>query len=596
MKSDTLLIETSWEVCNKVGGIYTVIRTKCATAVQTFGHNYCAIGPLVDSTLKNEFEEFEPDCSIYSNVVEKIRERGIEVMYGKWLVSGSPTAILLNPNSIRHKIDELKYQFWKDHHVEFPAGDLLLDDVLLFTELQNIFFGLLTEEVDNQKIIAHFHEWMSGFSIANIRKADLPIKIVFTTHATILGRYLAMNDANFYNRLPYYNWEESSKRFGINAQVKLERAAAHGAHVLTTVSRVTAEECKHLLGRNPDIILPNGVNSKKYEPQHEFQNLHEKYKEKIHQFTMSHFFPNYGFDLDNTLYFFTAGRNEFRNKGFDVTLKALKNLNNKLKEEKSDKTVVMFFITPAPFHSINADVLEKRAQLHEIKNTVHEIQEQISNKLFHAAAHPDNHKLPCLNDFVDDYWKLQYRRSSQTLVSDKLPYITTHNLKDDTNDSILNSLREYQLLNYEEDRVKVVYHPDFIKITNPLFGLDYTQFVRGAHLGIFPSFYEPFGMTPVECLARAVPAITSNLSGFGNFVENDMTNIDPRAIDVIDNKNSDFDTVVKDLVQSMYHFTQLTRHERIELKNKSEATSNYFDWNNLYSYYIEAYQKCMEII
>jgi hypothetical protein len=177
--------------------------------------------------------------------------------------------------------------------------------------------------------------------------------MVFTTHATLLGRYLAMNDPWFYDHLPFVDWAADAKRFNIEAPVKLERAAAHGAHVMTTVSQITASECEHLLGRKVDLTLPNGLNIERFVAMHEFQNMHREFKERIHHFVMGHFFSSYNFDLDRTLYFFTSGRYEYRNKGFDLTVEALAQLNYRLRATQSDRTVVVFFITKRPYRSIS---------------------------------------------------------------------------------------------------------------------------------------------------------------------------------------------------------------------------------------------------
>src|SRR5690606_2441955 len=175
-----------------------------------------------------------------------------------------------------------------------------------------------------------------------------PGAIVFTTHATILGRYLAMNDPDFYGHLAFFDSGAEAKKFNIETQHLIERASAHASHVFTTVSDVTAEECRHLLGRNPDVLLPNGLNIQRFAALHEFQNLHAQYKARIHEFTMGHFFPSYSFDLDNTLYFFTSGRYEYRNKGIDLTIESLARLNYRLQEAQSPITVVFFIITRAP--------------------------------------------------------------------------------------------------------------------------------------------------------------------------------------------------------------------------------------------------------
>lgn len=585
----TLLTEIAWEACNQVGGIYTVLRSKAPTMVNKFGDNYCLIGPYIHSNVATEFEEIKDNDDQFSKAVGKMRELGFEAYYGKWLVTGRPKIVLFNPNCVFDKLGEIKYELWEHHHINTP-DDPLVDQVIAFGFLTKIFLGLLAEKKQNaQNIIAHFHEWMAATPIPEIRKSKIPISITFTTHATLLGRYLAMNDPEFYNHLPFFDWLQESKNLNIEAQVRIERAAAHGSHVFTTVSEVTAIECQYLLDREPDVVTPNGINIERFHVLHEFQNLHQQYKNKIHQFVMAHFFNSYTFDLENTLYFFTSGRFEFRNKGFGLTLEALARLNHMMQKEHIDKTVVMFFVTKQPYHSINPEVLQNRAVMEELRQTCQSIEQQVGERLFKDAASIPDNKLPELNDYVDDYWRLRFRRTLQSWKSDRLPPVVTHNLVNDTDDPILMFLRSANLVNNASDKVKVVYHPDFIVPTNPLWGIEYDQFTRGCNLGVFPSYYEPWGYTPLESIARGVPAVTSNLSGFGDFVIQNISNPDEKGMVVIDKIKNTFDESAQELAEELFKFVKQNRRERVEMRNRSEAASVSFDWDSLTKYYDKAY-------
>jgi glycogen synthase len=589
--ADALLVEVAWEVCNQVGGIYTVIRSKVPSMIEKWGENYCLLGPYFPHQASAEFEPSEETDDPFYKTVLKLREQGIEAYYGHWLVTGRPRVVLVNPYSVFSKLGEIKYQLWEHHKISTPDGNALLDQVEAFGHIAKLFFSELhQQESNNQEIIAHFHEWMVGTPIPAMRRDDSPIKIVFTTHATMLGRYLAMNDPSFYDHLPFVDWAAEAKRFNIETAVNIERAAAHGAHILSTVSRVTARECTHLLGRDPDIILPNGLNIERFTAMHESQNLHQQYKQEIHQFVMAHFFQSYSFDLDRTLYFFTSGRYEYRNKGYDLTLEALARLNWKLQQSNIDTTVVMFFITKQPYHSINPWVLQSRALMAEIQETCEAIQKQVGERLFYAAAASTDHKLPALRDFVDDYWKLRYRRTLQSWKTHQLPPVVTHNLVDDNKDEILSFLRTANMVNNAHDRVKIVYHPDFISVINPLFGMEYNQFVRGCHLGVFPSYYEPWGYTPLECLASGVPAITSDLAGFGDYVTQNIENPADKGMYLVHRRHNSFDDAANQLADNMFAFIKLSRRDRINLRNKVEGSSEEFDWKNLRKYYDQAYE------
>ena len=592
-RSKPLIIECSWEACNQVGGIYTVIRSKLPAAVNRWGDNYCLLGPLEDDNISAEFDPISDTSDPIGKAVEKMRNMGYEVWYGRWLVTGRPKAVLLNPENVYNRIDSIHKHLNLDLGVRTNKDDNLLEKVLLWYDLNKTFFTILDREIvkGKRKVVAHFHEWMAALPILDIKRDGLKISTVFTTHATMLGRYLAGNEPDFYQKLPHYNWKEEGEHYGILPQVMIERVCAHTVDCFTTVSEVTGAECTHLLGKEPDIITPNGLNITRYAAYHEVQNRHALYKEKIHEFVIGHFFSSYNFDLDNTLYFFTSGRYEYRNKGYDLTLKVLQWLNKAMVDEGIDKTVVMFFITKQPTWSINPDVLESRGVMQEIKRNCEAIEKQLGERLFYAAtSSTDEHKLPNLNNLIDDYWKLRYRRTIQSWKTKSWPIVVTHNLVNDVQDDILNYLRAEQMVNSPMDRVKVVYHPDFIESTNPLFGMDYGQFVRGCHLGIFPSYYEPWGYTPLECIARGVPTVTSDLSGFGRYVETLEDDHEEKGVYVLKRESHNDKKEIERLGRYLLHFVKSNRRFRLLQRNKLEDYSENFDWKLLIDHYREAYE------
>ncbi|MEZ4775502.1 MAG: glycosyltransferase [Bacteroidia bacterium] len=594
--ANALLVEVSWEVANPVGGINAVIRSKVPTMMEKWGDRYLLIGPYINHNVMAVFEPMEPGDDPYGRAVTKMRNMGFQVHYGRWLTSGRPLTVLLPPYSVYDRLPEIKYLLWEHHDISTPGDDDLINSVVAFGWMVKVFMTRLSEpDVNTQPVVAQVHEWMAATSIPEIRRDKLPIHTVFTTHATMLGRYLAMNDPNFYDNLPFYDWAKEARHFNIETQVKFERAAAHGAHVFTTVSEVTAKECESLIGRRPEVVTPNGWRLSKYDISHEIQNVHQKNKDLIHEFVRGHFFQNYSFDLDKTMYFFTSGRYEYKNKGYDLTLEALARLNWRLKDAGVDTTVVMFFITKRDYTSINPRVLESRATLGKVRQTVEEIKQQLGDRLFDKTISNDYNRFPDLNDFVDDYWKINLRRSVQNWHSESLPPIVTHNLVDDANDEVLNFMRMANLLNYKEDRVKMVYHPDFISTTSPLFGMDYLDFVKGCHLGIFPSFYEPWGYTPMECMSFGVPAITSDMAGFGDYLVKTLDNPEKAGVYVVNRVNRSFDEAANQLADQLFAFAKMSRAKRISQRYKLVEAAEQFDWKNLAKFYEEAYQKALKI-
>ncbi len=595
---DSLLVECAWEVCNQVGGIYTVIRSKIPAIVEKWGDNYCLLGPDVNPNISAEFDPIlDDDEDPIFRTAERMKEMGYEVKYGRWLVTGRPKTILLNPENVANRLSNLQNHYFKNHGIAIQEDHDLLNQMLRWSDLNKTFIKLLAEEVkaEKKRLVGHFHEWMAGLPILDIKKEKIPCKTVFTTHATILGRYLAMNEKAFYEDIKTYDWKKEAIRFHILPLVQIEREVAKASDTFTTVSSVTGLECINLLGRKPDVTTPNGLNIQRFVAYHQVQNLHQEYKEEIHDFTIGHFFHNSPFDLDNTLYFFTSGRYEYKNKGFDITLDALKKLNAMMKKDQSDVTVVMFFITKRPTWSINPDVLESRGVLEEIRQTCEQIQEQVGQRLFlKGAVATDDHRLPDLNELVDDYWRLRFRRTIQSWKSKKWPIVVTHNLTDDLDDDILKYLRTHKLVNDPNDRVKMVYHPDFINATNPLFGIDYTEFVRGCHLGIFPSYYEPWGYTPLECIASGVPTVTSDLSGFGKYAETIEKELPERGVYLLKREGRKYDKQVNDLTKFLYDFVNTDRRERIIIRNRAEDFAEKFDWRILRKEYEKAYRKSLK--
>lgn len=590
------IVEVAWEVCNQVGGIYTVIRSKAPSMVEHAQNNYCMVGPYLNKNIQAELEPLDDAQDIFGQAAAALRKKGYDVQYAQWLITGKPRVVLLNPNAIQDKtLNVVKYLLWKNHSVGTPTNHQLIDQVVAFSYLAKLFFDELVNLSDKKMpIIGHFHEWMAGLPILDIKKEKMPVKTVFTTHATQLGRHLAINSPLFYAHLPFFEWKDEAKRFGIEAEASIEFACAKNADTLTTVSEVTARECKHLLKRKPDVILPNGLNIERFEALHEFQNLHMKYKEEIHQFVMSHFFHSYSFDLNKTIYLFTSGRYEYKNKGFDLTLDALVKLNQRLKKEKSDLTVVMFFVTKRDFTSIKPEVLQAKAMMQEISQTCEAIQNQIGKRLFYESTIRADNQLPNLNEFVDEYWKLRYRRTIQSWKTKTNPAVVTHNLVSEADDDIVSFLNAAKLLNSPKDPVKIVYHPDFITPSNPLFGMEYHQFVRGCHLGVFPSYYEPWGYTPLECMASGVPSITSDLSGFGDYLLRHLPEHEQYGLHVIERGKRTFEWSANELMEVMYKFLNQSRRERIMQRNNVENNSSIFDWSNLIKHYMEAYQLALK--
>jgi glycogen synthase len=592
--TDTLLFEMAWEVCNQVGGIYQVLRSKAEFMMGSWGDNYCLIGPYLPERAATDFEPGVPD-GVYADILNTLEREGVRAHFGRWLVAGRPRAILLEVGLSREKLNRLKHELWQHFSIESPPDFDLVDNAISFGQVTAQLLGAACRSWCNKRpegrVLAHFHEWQGGVGIVFSWRMGLPVARVFTTHATLLGRYVASSTDDLYQRLPKLDVDSEAAHYGIKTQHQLEKACANYADVLTTVSPITGEECLHILGRKPCAITPNGINVERYDVGHDFQTLHAQHKRAIRRFVMGHFFPSYSFDLDKTLFFFTSGRFEPHNKGFDLCLEAMARLNADLKAQGIDVTVVFFLVTQQPVHSLNPHALRDRGVLEELIDVSDHIGKGLSEQLFMRGAAGQSSPL---DELVDEYWMVRYRRTCYALKSNRLPFLTTHVLVDERRDEVLNQIRRLGLLNAKDDPVKVVYHPQFINSVNPLWRIEYEQFVRGCHLGIFPSSYEPWGYTPLECVCMGVPAITSDLSGFGRYLADIHPDHDRHGITVLGRRDQDFRSSAKELANRLIAFCRLNRRQRIALRNSVEAHSHLFDWERLGTAYGRAHKLALD--
>ncbi|XP_048191131.1 glycogen [starch] synthase, liver [Perognathus longimembris pacificus] len=582
---ELLLFEVSWEVTNKVGGIYTVIQTKAKTTVDEWGENYFLIGPYFEHNMKTQVEPCEPLNDTVAGAMEAMNKHGCQVHFGRWLVAGSPYVVLFDLGASAGRLDGWKADFWEACGVGLPPGDREAHDALLLGSLTAWFLQEVTARAGARRVVAHFHEWQAGAGLVLSRARGLPLGSVFTTHATLLGRHLCAANADFYNRLQQFDIDKEAGERQIYHRYCMERASVHCAHVFTTVSEITATEAEHILKRKPDVVTPNGLSVKKFSALHEFQNLHVMYKARIQDFVRGHFYGHLDFDLEKTLFLFIAGRYEFSNKGADILLESLSRLNFLLRLHKSNVTVVVFFIMPAKTNNFNVETLKGQAVRKQLWDTAHAMKEKFGKKLYDALLRGE---IPDMNTILDRDDVTIMKRAIFSTQRQALPPVTTHNMLDDSTDPILSTIRRIGLFNHRSDRVKVIVHPEFLSSTSPLLPMDYEEFVRGCHLGVFPSYYEPWGYTPAECTVMGIPSVTTNLSGFGCFMQEHVADPAAYGIYIVDRRFCSPDESCNQLTQFLYGFCKQSRRQRIIQRNRTERLSDLLDWRYLGRYYQHA--------
>ncbi|XP_038639766.1 glycogen [starch] synthase, muscle-like isoform X2 [Scyliorhinus canicula] len=586
-RNDIILIEVAWEVTNKVGGIYTVIQTKAKITIDEWGENYVMMGPYFEHNVRSQVELVEPQNAAIKRTIDSMNSKGCKVYFGRWLIEGNPCVILFDVGATAWSLDRWKAELWDCCSIGIPWYDREANDAVLFGFLISWFLEEFVSQCGENCpfIITHFHEWLSGVGLIMCRTRKIPVATIFTTHATLLGRYLCAGNVDFYNNLAHFDVDREAGERQIYHRYCMERAAVHCTHIFTTVSQITAVEAEYLLKCKPDVVTPNGLNLKKFSAMHEFQNLHSKNKTRIQEFVRGHFYGHLDFDLDKTVFFFIAGRYEFTNKGADVFLEALARLNYLLRAHQSRVTVIAFFIMPARTNNFNVETLKGQAVRKQLWDTANRVKETFGKKLYESLLVG---KLPDVNKMIDQEDFVMMKRALLSTQRHSLPPICTHNMLDDSTDPILNTIRRIGLFNHPNDRVKVIFHPEFLSSTSPLLPLDYEEFVRGCHLGVFPSYYEPWGYTPAECTVLGIPSVSTNLSGFGCFMERHITDPSSYGLYILDRRFKGLDECCNQLTSFLYSFSQQSRRQRIIQRNRTERLSDLLDWRYLGRYYTQA--------
>jgi glycogen synthase len=590
------LFEASWEVCNKVGGIYTVIKSK-AFQVMALYKNYLLIGPYFENNAKLDFMEIDAPQE-FKDVFESLRKEGIICHYGSWVeVKGKPLTILIEFNNIYSQKNDLKGMFWNDYRIDSMRGGWDFEEPMLWSYC----VGRLIERIKNsilkdKTIVAQFHEWLSAFALLYLKKNCPGIATVFTTHATTLGRSISGNGVDLYSVFNTLDPLREAYNNNVEAKHLTERAAALNADIFTTVSEITGIEAEKFLGRKPEVLVLNGLDIDRFPSFEETSIKHITSRDKIRELLTYYFFPYYTFDVSKTLIFYTVGRYEFRNKGYDLLIKALGRLNNILKKERQNfsvhpeeaKNIAIMIWVPMENHGLKLEVLENKNYYMHIKNYVTANAPEILTRLIYDFIAKKDH---IENNLLTENFLSDIKKDIVVFERKGIPPLSTHNI-DESNNAIINCLKENQLLNRKEDIVKVVVEPVYLDGTDGFVDLTYYDAMVGCHLGLFPSYYEPWGYTPLESATLGVPALTTDLSGYGMFVKSKVTN--SKGMMVLERLSKNEDYVINNFTKMLYDFSKLSHAERVECKLNAKMISSLADWKMLIENYVLAHNMAIQ--
>ncbi|MDR0510506.1 MAG: alpha-glucan family phosphorylase [Rikenellaceae bacterium] len=529
--SPSCLFEVSWEVCNKVGGIHTVVATKALTMTEKLGDKYILIGPDIHS--ENLNPEFEEDCSLMRGWRQQVYNDGIRIKIGRWRVKGNPIAILIDFSSYFSRKDDVLKFLWESYKVDSISGQ--------WDYIEPVLFGyaagrVIESYIENfcsvtDSIAAHFHEWMTSSGGLYLRKNSPYVATVFTTHATVMGRSLAGNGLPLYGDLQRFNADEYARMFNVVAKHSLEKTAATNYDCFATVSDITATECRYLLGREVDVVTPNGFEDDFVWPEPEFSAKRAEARGLMVRVAEACL----GTKFDSEpLIVGASGRYEFRNKGIDLFMEALK----VVAARNTGRPVLAYITVPAGNNGPRKD----------------------------------------LRDHLAD--------PSQPIDRTLWPH-ATHYLSAQEWDPVANAMKDSALLD-PASNVRVIFVPSYLNGNDGIFDKGYYELLAGMDVTVFASYYEPWGYTPLESIAFSVPTVTTTLAGFGLWVDSHLP--EHKGVEVLARTDDNDGEIVEGIAASIVKFAAMEQKIYALYRSSALEISKIALWENLVAYYDEAYR------
>lgn len=529
-----MLFEVSWEVCNKIGGIYAVLSSKAKTLKETFDDNLVFIGPDVWND-ENPSPYFTESETLMRNVMERtMLPEGVCVRVGRWEVPGRPVAILVKFQGMHSSKDAAYGRMWDLFGVDslHAYGDY--DEGCAFARAAAaVIEGIVkASRVNPRKVVAHFDEWTTAMGLLTL-KADMPeIATVFTTHATSIGRSICGNGKPLYDYLGAYNGNQMATELNMQSKHSLESAAARNADCFTTVSDVTAAECAQLLEKKPDIVTPNGFELNFVPAKTKYAKERKAAREKLLEVANALTGANYN---DDTFIVATSGRCEYRNKGIDMFLDVL----DRLRQKQLSRRILAFVLVPAWSGGFREDLQ------HNIEN------------------------------------------SSRQRLSDP---VLTHKLNNYNEDPINSRIHQLNFTNDNSSSVSVIYVPCYLDGHDGIFNTTYYGLLPGLDATVFPSYYEPWGYTPLESIAFGVPTVTTTLAGFGRWILSDCEDgLNKSGVAVVERTDGNYDNAANDIADLLFDLAKTPQRKYSAMRKAAMETSRKAQWSDFIKYYNEAY-------
>ena len=527
-----MLFETSWEVCNKVGGIYTVLSTKAKELHKEFGDRLVFIGPDI-WTDENPSPVFIERKTLLKNASSKLNlPLGIKIRVGRWNIPGSPAVVLVKFHGVFAVLNDFYGDIWKCFGVDslHAYGDY--DESCAFGIASAIVIDAICTHMkaDPSGVVAHFDEWTTGMGLLQLKRMRPDAATVFTTHATSIGRSICGNGKPLYDYFTGYDGDQMARELNMESKHSLEKRAAAEADCFTTVSDVTARECRQLLGISPAVVTPNGFEPNFVPGDKACKIQREKGRTRLLEIASALSGRRWN---DDSFIMATSGRNEYRNKGIDLYLDAV----DRLRHENPARDILARVLVPAWVSEPSGDLM--------------------------FALNGNLESLP-------------------------QPGWTTHRLNNEDTDPVSCRLRRMEA---EEGsgKVKAIFIPCYLDGHDGIVNISYYDLLPALDLTVFPSYYEPWGYTPLESIAFGVPTVSSDKAGFGQWVLSNFGSGSSSGVDVIARTDSNYHEDVDLLAGIMRRHAEMKPEETVALRNAALQTSKSADWKFFIEKYYEAY-------